>query len=800
MLTGPSMPSPSAGSARHFGRGAALAHYFRRRSRVLGACAALGLAAHGCLPRPPEPKLEELRTWLGQRIEHGVSVGDLRWEPRAGTLEELVFGRAVWLLAAPQPGAPRDLYRAWVRLAPDGQPLSVRRVVRVTDTPEADESGLVLNDGRLAFGVVARGRVRAVSVLEPARGGGPRVLSRLVARERTGDLDAFARTDLVLDANASAVAVTLEGAVVRIDLGDAERKATYDLERHAFTGDVAGLAHALERPTCEGTPRLELLALSRAFFGLELSALAGRAWFRLVHGAPAAAELPRAASQTRVTVSPLSVRPLGHPFLKPPLGTDAASGEAEPYLFRATLDANATSTPSPVELVALDVRQLELGVGAGSAWPTPAFGVAGDGKLPSDPARYRRVVAVFNAGPEAAYTRYGAMTDGRLLAPPEARHASVVVTRAQEVRLGAWPYGDEVPADVSSFTQRRTALVSAGVPVPSEDASVRRRTALCTTGDARLVYAYTEASDANALARALARAGCEYALPLATSPEALGFALADVRSPSDGRFELVLPGMDFDAHATLAGTTRDFFYVLVRDMLPKLPPGVAWTPDGGTQPTPTRLPGILHGELTLGGVTVKLVSFAGGRFDFKVRPGPLEPGAKGQAWSGALTEEDRARALAELELGHATGATRLGLALGTLIPLPLRPASATLVVGAGTARVLVPGEAVTLAAGEHAVQLPLLAGDSEVTERARERGDQRLRAALGVTDDGRLVIATLRHDSSDPLAVALRAAGCRRVVELDRGSHHPAALERAGTETPPREAPESTTLWVLGRK
>jgi hypothetical protein len=240
--------------------------------------------------------------------------------------------------------------------------------------------------------------------------------------------------------------------------------------------------------------------------------------------------------------------------------------------------------------------------------------------------------------------------------------------------------------------------------------------------------------------------------------------------------------------------------VLVRDMMPKLPPGVAWAPDGGTQPNPTRLPGILHGELTLGGVTVKLTSFAGGRFDFKVRPGPLEPGAKGQAWSGALAVEERERALAELELGHATGATRLGLALGTTIPVPLRPASATLVLGGGTARILVPGEAVTLAAGEHAVQLPLLADDSDVTERARERGDQRLRAALGVTEDSRIVIATLRHDSSDPLAVALRAAGCRRVVELDRGSHHPASLERAGTETPPREAPESTTLWVLARQ
>lgn len=792
------MPGPSA-RPLSFGRAAALG-YLRRRGRVLAACAALGLAVHAFLPRPPEPKLDALRAWLGEHVERGVSVRDLHWEPQNGALAELLFGRGVWFTAAREAGAPHDVYRAWVRLAPNGQPLSVRRVVQVTATPDADENGLVLKDGRLAFGVIARGRIAAVSVLEPAPLRAPRVLERLVARQKTGELTPFARTDLVLDTDASAAAVTLDGALVRIEQSGLERKLTYDLGRRAFAGDAAGFAHALERPSCEGTRRLELVALARAWFGTELSALAGRAWFRLVHRAHGSAPARVRAQQARTPATPPSFRPLTHPLLKAPLGTDPAAGVPEPYLFRATLGADASGTGAPVELVALDLRQLELGVAAGSEWPAPALGVGGDGALPRDPAHYRRVVAVFNAGPEAAYASYGELAGGRLLVPPAARQPSLVVTRAQRVRLGAWPYGDEVPADVSAFTERRTALVSAGVPVPSDDDSVRRRSALCATGDSRLVYAYSEAAGTNALARALAGAGCEYALPLAGSPEALGFALADVRGPNDGRFELVAPGMDFDARATLTGTTRDFFYVLVRDMTPKLPPDVAWTPDGGTQPNPVWLPGILHGELTLGGVTVALESFAAGRFDMKVRPGPLEPRVKGQAWSEALAGDDRARSLAEIELGHATGATRLGLALGTLIPLPLRSSSATLVIGGGTARILLPGEAVTLTAGEQAVQLPLLADDSDVTERARERGDQRLRAALGVAEDGRVVIATLRHDSSDPIAVALRAAGCRRVVELDRGSHHPALLDRSGTNAPPREAPDSTTLWVLARK
>jgi hypothetical protein len=102
-------------------------------------------------------------------------------------------------------------------------------------------------------------------------------------------------------------------------------------------------------------------------------------------------------------------------------------------------------------------------------------------------------------------------------------------------------------------------------------------------------------------------------------------------------------------------------------------------------------------------------------------------------------------------------------------------------------------------ADEQAVQLPLLAGADGVTERARERGDLRTRAALGVTRSGRVLVALLRHDSSDPLAVALKDAGAERVVELDRGSHHPAFVHRKGSPTPPTPTYDSTTLWALAR-
>src|SRR6185295_11080112 len=48
-------------------------------------------------------------------------------------------------------------------------------------------------------------------------------------------------------------------------------------------------------------------------------------------------------------------------------------------------------------------------------------------------------------------------------------------------------------------------------------------------------------------------------------------------------------------------------------------------------------------------------------------------------------------------------------------------------------------------------------------------------------------------------ATALERAGCRDAVELDRGSHHPAFLHRAGGATPPLANYETSVLYALGR-
>jgi hypothetical protein len=766
--------------------------HLRARARIIALPAVLGLVGHWLMPRAPERTREALGAWLGERLGGTVAGAEVGWEASRGVLGDFLLGRGLWFLGKPEHAKARDLFRASVRLLPNGQPLTLSSLHNLSMTPDADEAGLLVNDQRVLVATLGRGRVASLTAFDRAEHAG--LVARLVARATTGLWAPLERTDVVVDAHAGAAAATLDGNLLDLELSGAAEAVKIDLERGTVASGARGIAHATTHVAGAESGLLGVVALARACLGPQLTALGGQAVLRL-SSALRRALAGAATGQQASRPEDIHWQPVRSALVKPPLGADPAAGGARAaYFERATLGVGGTS----VELVSIDLEQLELGVQAGSEWPRTSFGAPGEGRLPSDPERRQRVVAVLNAGPEAAYERYGTMADGRLLVSPAPGWPSLTVTRSGRVTLGAWPFGDDIPGDVVAFTERQSALVRAGAVVPASERSLRRRSALCAVSSARLVYAYADAADPETLAKGLVSAGCDFALPLAASPERLGFVLADAGRAA--RFEPLDPRFDFDGPATLSGSTRDFLYLSVRDVRPKAPLEMPWRPDGGAQPEPAWLPGILRGALTLGGVTLELTSFETRRSDFRLRPGPLEPGAKGQPWSGALSAEDRARALAALELGHATGAARMGLALGTLIPLPMKPGYATLIVGNGEARILLPGEPVTLRAEEHAVQLPLLADDADVTARARERGDARKRAALGVTEDGRVVIATLRHDSSDPLAVGLRAAGCRRIVELDRGSHHPAALERAGSDPPPREAPESTTLWVLRRR
>jgi hypothetical protein len=834
--------------------------FLARSARPIGLFGLLAIFVRALSPAPPPRTLEGLAAMLGRAVDGAVEPGEIVWEPSPGFLAETFIGRRALFLARTKPGAPRDLYRARVRVTLQGQPIDVRDVRNITDTPAGDDVGLEASAGNATFATLAFGKIQGISVLElPGMRSGDRppnwfdrLLTALSAFQATGSFAGLGRTDIVLDVPAEHAQIKLGPGVLEVDFGQEGRSLHYDIERRALRGLEGGQAYAARAiPQVHGEKPLLLWLVDtvRAEVGpgpvawLENKVFGARdSVKRTVYNvlSPASERALGGEQQKTVVAKVLDAdglesadatwppppipslwqktqqgegewKPVTYPFLKPMLRLAPDSAAPPAYFYRTFIRPDPERPYSKLLLIAMDMRQLELGMQAGWEDPKPTTGPPGEGRLPSNPEVTSRVVATFNGAFKTTHGAYGMMVDRRVLLPPVAGGATVIVNTAGEVGLGSWPQSDEIPADIVSFRQNLDPLVEDGVANPTgrhiwgwqlEGQSVlTQRSALCVTSAGHLYYAWGEELDGKTLGQGLRRAGCSYGIHLDMNPQHTGFVFSDILDLKEGKFQLRLadPGMKIRPDKFVRWSTKDFFYVMVRDPLPRDASSLRWTPDGGAQPPPAWLPGVFSGTLTIGSLDVELLSFEKGHVAWRVRAGSKEPGMWGARGARlSLDEADARRALAAIGLGHTTEATRLGIAFGAVAPLPLRSQNALLIAGEGGLRIEAAGSAKP-EPNEDAVELPLLAEGTRIEPRARERGELRLRAALCVTPTGRVVVAQARHDSADPLVAALLRLDCERIVELDRGSRHPAFVHRAGTPVPPINGYETSVLYALGR-
>ncbi|HEU4405566.1 MAG TPA: hypothetical protein VFS43_09775 [Polyangiaceae bacterium] len=827
---------------------------FRPLARPLGLVALTAIVVRGCAPEPPEPSVAGVARFLGRAAGGEVAPGEFVWEAGGSFLEEALFGRRVLFLASRAPGEPRDLYRARVRLSLEGRPVSVASLVNLTSTPLGDESSLT-GDGPVArryaaYSLVAYGAVSTVTLLDLAGDGGvidaqgalDVALGGLTNLFGTGSWSGVGRTDVSLEHPVPSLRLSFRpDAALAVALPGAPPFEVRASERRA-PGATPALVQAV--PHLRKPPILWAVDTVRGFVGpgpiawLEDRFFGARdAVRRARYGAfgpraPVAVAAAAEASAPAGVEAPPPSPPLDAsgagagddegqwppaklpsiwregeagegeweavrlPFLKPLPG---AQGEAPPYFYKTWIAPDQQRPYAKVLVVAMDTRQLELGMEGGVEDPKPLTGAPSKGRIPREPDVLSRVVGAFNGAFKTTHGAYGMMVDRRVLLPPKPDAATLAVTDAGRVGMGSWRTGEAVPPEMVSFRQNLDPLVEDGTLNPSKrtiwgfqlagTSVLTERSGVCVTRAGHLFYLWGDDLSGPTLGKAMIQSGCAYGMHLDMNPHHTGFVFLNVRDASKRQYDtrLLTPQMSILPERYLEWSPKDFFYVMLRPFgAPAAAAGgegagatgLAWSVDGGAQPAPSWLPAVYEASAEAGGGRVHLYAFDRGRVSFRVRAGRGE-GNGGEGAARELDRDESRRVLAAFGLGPTRSGRPLGLMVGGQRAIAFRGRQGVLSIdGEGRLRV---GSAPADERAVDAAELPIVLSGGRPTPLADEAGPSRERAAICARGE-HVVVAHGPGESDRAVAEALATAGCAEGLALDRGGHEAAWLQRSGTE------------------
>jgi len=773
-----------------------------------------------------------------------------------------LIGRWALFLARAPGDDTRDVWRARVRVSPEGSVIGVAAAYDLTSTPLGDDHELVVRGSRAAFATKAYGQEQSVTVLDLAGEGAgnkavelaDRAMAAVTSFQQTGSAEGVGRIDVTLESPARAVGLELAEGSLGMTLygGDARREPVVTLAR-------LDLASAEIAPAVPGARAETWIHLPKRFSHWTVDTLRAVPWIGpapiawLEDEALWARDVYRRATfhaggrATDVVVAADPAPPLldtsqaseDEAHWPPPrvatIWKAPEEGEGEwvapnlPWLravpgvaagapcefYRTFVRPDEDRPYSKVLLVAMDLRQLDLGMEAGVEDPEPLTGPPGAGRLPRDPAVVRRVAAAFNGAFKTEHGHYGMMVKKRVLLPPVPASATVVVLADGRVGFGTWGAERKVGGilgvgddEIVSFRQNLDPLLDHGLvnptgrnlwgfTLPGKGAQTER-SGLCVTTSGHLLYAWGDDVSATALAKAMQMAGCDYAMHLDMNPYHTGFLFTAIDDLASKKYksQLLTPGMSIPVDRYIQYAPKDFFYVMVHDPTPQaIDGGAPWSPDGGVQPPPHWMPGIWRGRADGSHGGVELVDIEPGRVTWRVRAGTKD--APASAPLRELTGDEAHRALLAVGLGVSGEKHPLGLATSGRMAVAVRGgpgAGAIAVDGDGRIAVVRAEDAPILGDRDDLVELPLLLWDGQAV--ASASGPVAPRVALGVTPSGQIIFARGAFASAAPLAEALLRAGCARAVSLDRGTEATALLDRAGT-APLRTRYEQSVLYAI---
>lgn len=836
--------------------------WLRSRSPLALACVAVGTWAGMSREAPAYHDVDALARALGRSANGAlVSASDIRWEPSGGPFSDAVLGRRVLFVARSDGEDARDVWRARVRVLPEGAAIDVLDAHNLTNTPLGDDHELVVHGTHAAFVTRAYGLEQSLTALDLAGEGGQnkteglrdRAMAAITNLQQTGAARGVGRVDVTLESPAAGVALGLNDASLDIALYDGDRRRNasarttrLDLDRGELVPPLPGMRAdaAIHLPKRFSHWTVDTLR-AVSWIGpapiawLEDQALAARdAYRRLIFRASgesgalalAADPLPPPLDTSEASVEeahwpPARIQTIwkspekGEGDWMPPdvpwlRAVPGVAGDAPSPFYVTFVRPDEERPYARVLLVAMDTRQLDLDMEAGVEDPEPLTGPHGSGRIPRDPAIYRRVVAAFNGAFKTEHGHYGMMVHKHVLLPPVAGSATVVVLDDGRVGFGTWGPDHRIGGiegvnddAIVSFRQNLDPLVDRGrvnptgrnlwgFTLPGKGAQTER-TGLCVTASGHLVYAWGDDVSATTLAKAMTMGGCDFAMHLDMNPYHTGFLFAaiDDLPAKKYRSQLLTSAMSIPTDRYIQYAPKDFFYAMVHDPRPPAVAGAAsWEPDGGVQPPPHWIPGLWTARLD--GGAIEMLDVEPGRASWRVRAGSREAPASNPLRE--LVGHEAKRVLFAVGAGVAPEKRPRGIATDGRLAVPVRGGaeSGALVVGPdGQLTIARAADADAVEAHADMLELPIVVWDSKSETVATSAVEAR--AAIGGTPEGRILIARGSFSSAAPLANALARAGCTRVLSLDRGVRGSGFLDRAGTANPPRGRYDETVLYAI---
>jgi hypothetical protein len=826
-----------------------------QRGRLALACALAGCAVGISRGDAAGRDLDLLALQLS-RAANGARVrpSDVRWEPSGGVLSDFIVGRRAVFLAYTPGEDTRDVWRAHVRLSPEGSVLDIGGARDLTNTPLGDDHELVIHGTHAAFATRAYGREQSLTLFDLAGEGAQnkagalpdRIMAAITNVQQTGTVAGVARVDLTLESPAASATLAVDEVSLAVGLSDG-RAPRLDIARNELAAPVSGVRadasmHLPKRfshwtvDTLRSVPWIGPAPIARLEdVALEVRDTLRRLAFRSKGASDvvvAADPPPPALDTTEASVEQAHWPPqrISSMWKAPEPGEGEWSVPDVPWLrrvpgvapdapsafYRTFVRPDEERPYSRVMLVAMDSRQLDFDMEAGVEDPEPLTGPHGVGRIPRDPNVYRRIAAAFNGAFKTEHGHYGMMVHRRVLLPPVPSAATVAVLTDGRVAFGTWGTDRKVGGiagveedAIESFRQNLDPLVDHGkvnptgrniwgFTLPGKGAQTER-SALCVTTSGHLLYAWGDDVSGTALAKALKMGGCDYGLHLDMNPYHTGFLFTAIDDLPSKKFrtQLLSPAMSIPVDRYIYYAPKDFFYVAVRDPAPPRIEGAPpWAPDGGTQPPPRWMPGIWSARVSGEQAPVELLDLEPGRATWRVRAGANESPAATPLRE--LTGDETKRVVFAVGLGVAPRKSARGLATDGRLAVPVYGGaeSGAIVVGDTGQMTLVRATEVD-GVDPHGdlVELPLALWDGEVKSSAR--GAVVMRAAIGTTPGGRVLVARATVSSVQPLAEALARAGCTRALALDRGAGATAFLDRAGSDSPPRGRYDESVLYAV---